>query len=227
MALNAFKKFNRWLLPGFMFFASIILLVIGVPRFLHELTLVPGTPILERINAGEIVTEEELSTLEKSRLDALRFVELPDAYTDLGSAYLTRARTVTEREDRVKYAQMSIDASMKGLDMAPLNTFAWFRLATAHVLMGPNQYDESLDAWRKSIATAQFEPFVLMQRVHLGTILYRSMTPEDIELLKDQLGMAYRWNRKKLRQYVRQNNLAAWMALLSEQDAEMSAYLTA
>ncbi len=209
-----------------MLVASVILLAVGVPRFLYELMLVPGTPILERINAGEAVTDEELASLEESRLDALSFAELPNAYIDLGSSYLTRARNATKREDRLKYAQKAIDASMKGLDMAPLNTFAWLRVTSAHILRGSDQYDEALEAWRTSIATARFEPFILMQRVHLGTILYGNMTPEDIELLKEQMGMAYRWNRGKLRLYIRQNNLTEWMVFLSEPESEIANYLS-
>lgn len=94
------RHFSRWFLPGFMLVASITLLVIGVPRFLHELMLVPGTPILYRLNAGETMTEEELHTLVQSRLDALEFIELPDAYSDLGASYLRRAQRPKSAEDR-------------------------------------------------------------------------------------------------------------------------------
>lgn len=220
------EHFSRWLLPIFMLTSSIVLLVVGVPRFLHELMLVSGTPILYRVNAGETVSKQNLEVLESSRLDAIGIIELPDAYLDLGSSYLYRARTATEPEEAQKYATMTIEVSEKGLNMAPLNTFAWFRVATANAMLGPDKYQESLDAWRTSIATARFEPFLLMQRVHLGIILYQNMTDEDIELLQDQLGMAYRWNRIRLRQYVRDNNLLVWAAILCEPDSEMKEYLT-
>ncbi|MFC4346751.1 hypothetical protein ACFO5Q_02690 [Kordiimonas lipolytica] len=216
-------KFNRWFIPGFMLVSSITLIVIGVPRFLHELMLVPGTPILHRVNAGETVSEQDLEVLENSRLDALGIIELPDAYLDLGSSYLYRARSAADPEEAQKYAALTIEVSEKGLKMAPLNTFAWFRVATANVMLG--NFPEGLNTWRTSIATARFEPFILIQRVHLGVILYQDMTDEDVDLLKDQLGMAYRWDRQKLRQYVRDNDLILWMAILSEPDSEMKEYL--
>lgn len=219
------EKLSRWLLPSFMLISGITLLVVGVPRFMHELMLVPGTPILHRLNAGETITEEEWHTLEQSRLDALDFIELPDAYSDLGASYLRRAQSAKSREEQVKYAEMTVEVAMKGLNMAPLNTFSWFRVATANVMLGPEKNAEALQAWRTSIATAKFEPFILMQRVHLGIVLYQEMTDEDVDLLKDQLRMAYRWNKRYLHQYVRKNNLIVWMAILSEPDSEMKNYL--
>jgi hypothetical protein len=36
-----------------------------------------------------------------------------------------------------KYAQMAIAASRKSLDLAPLNSFVWIRLASANVMLGP------------------------------------------------------------------------------------------
>lgn len=227
MTLKSLKEgLNRWLLPGFMLVSCIGLLTIGIPRFLHELMLVPGTEILERINAGEPVTDDELTILEKSRQDALSFVELPKAYTDLGSSYLMRARHAVEREERQKYAAMSIEASTKGLNMAPLNTFSWFRVATANVLLGPEHRDKALEAWNTSIATARFEPFILMQRIHLGTILYRNMTLEDIDVLKDQLELAYRRDRHAMRRYAQQNHLIAWMTFLSRPGSEMASFFS-
>ncbi|SDD25825.1 hypothetical protein [Kordiimonas lacus] len=215
----------KWFLPAFMLASSIILLVVGVPRFLHEHMLVPGTPILYRVNAGEKVSDEDLETLEQSRLDALAFTELPDAYYDLGSSYLRRAQTATNPETVQKYSEMAIEASMAGLKMAPLNTFAWFRVATANVMLGPEKYQESLKAWRTSIATARFEPFILMQRVHLGIILYQDMADEDVLILKDQLTLAYQWNKVELRQYVHRNHLIIWIDILFKSDSEMKDYL--
>lgn len=219
-------KAVRWLFPAFMLISSITLLVIGVPRFLHELMLVPGTPILYRVNAGETVSAEELTILEQSRLDALRFAELPKAYSDLGSSYLARSRMVTSEEDRIKYAEMSIEASMKSLNMAPLNTFAWFRVATAHVQLGRDRHQKALEAWRASIETAKFEPFLLLLRVHLGILLFPNMSPEDVALLKEQLRMAFHWRAGRALQYGRQKGLLKWMSFLSLPDENMARYFS-
>ena len=129
-------RIGRWALLGFMLFFSIVLLVIGVPRFLAELMLLPRTPIYERISIGESVDNEELTILEKSRLQALDFVEMPHAYTDLGTSYLVRAQRATSEAERRRFAEQSIDVMTKGLSLAPLNTFAWSRVSSAHILLG-------------------------------------------------------------------------------------------
>lgn len=219
------EKLSRWLLPSFMLISGITLLVVGVPRFMHELMLIPGTPILHRLNAGETITEEEWHTLEQSRLDALDFIELPDAYSDLGASYLRRTKSAKSREEQVKYAEMTVEVAMKGLNMAPLNTYSWLRVCSANLILGPDHHEEALQAWRQSIAAAKFEPFLLISRVHHGILLYQQMADEDVEKLKDQLDMAYQNNKWKLRQYIRENNLIVWMSILSEPNSEMKEYL--
>lgn len=219
------KRIRRWATPVFILISGVILSAVGVPRFLYELMLVPGTPILHRVNAGKEVLAEELEILEKSRLDALEFMALPGAYYDLGAIYLRRAQTASRREDIRKYSEMALEASMNGLDMAPFNTFAWTRAVVANVMLGPENNQEALRAWRRSIAVARYEPFILMHRVHIGIILFQEMTEEDAEALKDQLSLAYRWDKWQLRQYIRTNKLVAWMTILCEPDSEMKAYL--
>ena len=213
------NKVGKWFLPGFMLVSSIVLLAIGVPRFLAELMLVPGTPIYERISIGEAVGDEELTVLEESRLQALEFVDIPRAYTDLGSAYLLRAQRATSEAERHHFAERSIEVTTKGLNLAPLNTFAWARVSSAHVLLGADHYGDAIEAWRTSIATAKFEPFLLIQRMHIGVALYQSMKPEDREVLSEQFQLTYNWNRGKLRAYARANQLTEWVIFLAGDDA--------
>jgi len=218
------QKIGRWFLPGFLLVSSITLLVIGVPRFLAELMLVPGTPIYERVSKGEQVSDEDLKVLEDSRLQALEFVELPKAYTDLGTSYLVRAQRTDSAKERLEYARRSIEVTTKGLNLAPLNTFAWLRLASANILLGDQYSKKAVEGWRTSVATARFEPFLLVQRLHIGIMLYNAMEPADIEVLKEQFQLTYRWNKHHLRAYSRQMKLNEWMVFLAGENAEQAAF---
>ena len=100
--------------------------------------LVPGTPTYERISVGEQVSDKDLETLENSRLQALKFVDLSSTFTDLGTTYLIRAQRASSDDDRQSYVEMAIEVTTKGLNLAPLNTFAWLRLSSAHILLGPD-----------------------------------------------------------------------------------------
>ena len=217
---------GRWFLPGVILISSIILLVVGVPRFLAELMLVPGTQIYERILLGKQLNDEDLTVLEHSRLQALEFVKLPRAYTDLGTSYLARAQRAGSAVERLKYAERAVELTTKGLELAPLNTFAWSRLSLAHILLGSAHYEDALVTWRVSVSTARYEPFLLIQRLHIGIILYQLMTLEDRELLNDQFQLAYNWNRKKMRTYARENQLMPWMAYFVREDAEAKNYFS-
>ncbi len=215
------EKISRRLLPSFMLISSLILLYFGVPRFLAELMLVPGTPVHERLSRGEEISDEDLTLLEESRLNALKFVDHPEAYSDLGGSYLYRAKHAKTPEEKAKYAQMTIDAAMTGLKMAPLNTFSWLRVCSANFLLGEEHYDKAVEAWRMSVKTAPFEPFVLLSRIHYGILLYNRLTVDDVVTLNDQFDMAYRWSRGKLRSYMNKNNLQSWAVFLAEPDQEM------
>jgi len=198
-----------------------MLLIIGTPRFLHEVALVPGTPLYWRISKGEVLSEEELTTLERSRLDALQFVNMPQTHKELGATYLSRAQKASDRADQQKYAQMAIDELTTGLKEAPLDTYAWVRLAAANTLLGKEYHQDAVIAWRTSIATSSFDPFLLAYRFHIGTMLYLAMTQEDIQLLKEQLAMAHRLKGGKIYTYGKQHNLLGWMILLSAPNQEM------
>lgn len=218
------EKIKKYSLPALMLVCSIILLVLGAPRFMHELMLVPGTPIHEQISQGEEVSDKDLDLLEETRVQALEFAKLPDAYNELGASYLTRARRATTVEERERFAKKAIDATNMGLDMAPLDTFSWARVTSANILLGENFYPEAVKAWRLSIAAARFEPFILIQRVHQGIILYAHLNQEDIDLLIDQLEMAYRWDKYKTRQYARKLQLGEWFVFLSSDQPEAQNY---
>ena len=218
-------SFSRWALPGFMLLSSLVLLIIGVPRFLAELALVPGTLIYDRISSGEFVENAELTVVEESRLQALEFAELPKAYTDLGTVYLTRAQRATKREDKTNLARKSIVVTTEGLRLAPLNTFAWSRLSVAHILLGQDHHDKAIEAWRTSVASARFEPLLLTQRLHIGIILYGSMSEQDQSTLRDQFKLTFDWRRGDLRAYARQYQLVDWMVLLAGDDVKAIEYL--
>ncbi|MBL4790931.1 MAG: hypothetical protein JKY60_18385 [Kordiimonadaceae bacterium] len=219
-------KAKDYILPGFMLLASITLLVIGVPRFLAELMLVPGTPIYERISLGETISDDDLEVLEQSRLQAIGFVDHPRSYTDLGLVYLLKARRTSDPVEKLRYADLAVENLNTGLGLAPLNTFAWLRLASVYILKGETFYPDAVEAWRKSVATARFEPFIFTNRIHVGSILYPAMSSEDITLLRAQTELAYNWNRGKIRTYGRKNDLLRWIKFLGPQTEDAQRYLS-
>jgi hypothetical protein len=219
MPRNQFRLSNSsWYLLTFVLIFSVFLLIVAIPRFLHELMLLPGTPIYNNLNSGQPISNDELAVIEQSRLNALDFATLPRAYTDLGAVYLIKSQRAQTDEARRKFAHMAIANSMKGLDIAPLNSYAWLRIASAHISLGTDHFPEALKAWRASIATARYDPRLILNRLHIGIIIaanYSGFTQEDKELAKDQLGLAFRWDKKQTIQYARYHKLNDWFVFLS------------
>lgn len=213
------------ILPAFMLVSSLILLYVGVPRFLTELMLVPGTPIYERINLGEQVSDEELDILQESREQAISFVDHPKAYDQLGQTHLIKARRAGVPETRLMHAKKAREALETSLELAPLNTFGWLRLATAYMLISPELNEKAVEAWRTSVACARFEPFIFLPRNHVAISLYSLLSEEDRAILREQVLLTYNWNRGRLRNYAHQNNLTNWIALLLYEHPEKAEWI--
>ncbi|MBL4838180.1 MAG: hypothetical protein JKY34_11455 [Kordiimonadaceae bacterium] len=215
------------ILPLFMLFSALLLLWIGVPRFLAELMLVPGTPIYERISSGETVTDEELDVLQQSREQSIGFVDKPRSYTDLGLVYILRAHRTTDAAEKKAFALKAIEQLETGLALAPVATFAWARLASACLIAGPEHSEKAVKAWRTSVALANFEPFIFLSRNHIGINLYKDLSEEDRQTLRDQVELTYNWNRGKLRRYARDNGLVEWIAFLLYAQPEKAQWISA
>ena len=218
---------GRRLVGFFLAVSGLALLLLGLPRFMHELMLVPGTPIYARLMRGQAVTDQELSTLEKSRIQALEYSEKPHSYSVLGAVYLTRARRTDQLALRQELAAKAVDVLKKSVVAMPLDSTAWARITSAYLILGQDYVPDALEAWRKSIVTAKFEPIQQPMRVHLGIILYEALTPNDISMLKQQLESDFRWNERHICRYMRDNNLLDWAIFLSPAEGKMATYFAA
>lgn len=221
------KNLSGRILPAFMLLSSILLLYIGVPRFLAELMLVPGTPIYERINLGEQISDDDLNVLQESREQAVSFVDHPKAYHQLGVVFILRAHRASTEAQRIVEAKLAIKHIKTSLELAPVNTFAWARLATAYMLVGPEHNEKAVEAWRTSVALARFEPFLFPTRNHIGISLYGDLSDEDRATLREQINLTYNWNRGQLRSYAQEHGLVAWVAFLLFEHPEKAAWISA
>lgn len=188
--------------------------------------LVPGTPIYERLNLGEQVSDEELDVLQQSREQAVSFVDHPKAYNQLGFVFLVRAQRASSETERAAYGLQAKEQLEASLKLAPVNTFAWARLATACLLLGPGYSEKAVEAWRTSVALARFEPFLFLSRNHIGISLYKDLSDEDRAILKEQVNLTYNWNRGRLRAYARQNQLIPWTAFLLYEHPEKAKWIS-
>lgn len=199
-------------------------LALGVPRLMAELSLVPGTPYLRAVQAGETLSEDDILLLEQSRLNALELVPLPSAYANLAYLSVLRAQRADTPEERERHASKAENLVRESLKGSPVNPYYWLTLSSALILQG--KHLDGITAWKNSLATAPFDPPVILERIHVGMLMLNYMNEDDIAALRAQIEMAYRWHRGLLQRYVRRNRLAPMIEYLMSENAELVEHVT-
>jgi len=197
--------------------ASLVLLWFAVPNFLAAIWMSTGDPLYRDIGSGKKLTSTEIEMLIESREQAISLVNSPKAATDLGAAYLALDPTPENLEKAV--------ASVRsGIKLAPMNAFAWQRLAGL-LAFKPDNGVEAVSAWRTARELAEYDTFLFYDRIRIGTQLYRAMTPQDRQILVEDIERAYAERRHSLRGYARRTNILEWMKFLLR-DEEKTAFLS-
>jgi hypothetical protein len=209
----------------FLLLAGLLMAALALPRLMAELTLVPGTPSMTALYAGEALGEEELSLIDTTRSDSLALADHASAAYELAALYDYRARQTSTAEDRAAFIDKSITASRLAIERSPANTFYWLQLAHGLSRKGTDHELEAIAAWEMSLKTAWFEPALLLPRIHLGMVLLPAMTDQQTNTLRDQIDLTYRWHRGMLRQYARQNGLLPSLEYLLGDTSEIVAFI--
>ncbi len=197
--------------------AAATLLWFGIPNFLAAVWMATGEPIYRDLGAGKQLTSAEIETLIESREQAVMLTNNPKAMTDLGAAYIA----IEASPENIEKALTSLRS---GIELAPLNAFAWQRLAGL-AAFAPGNEAEALNAWRTARRLAEYDTFLFYDRIRVGTLVYRTMEPEDRDALLQDIERAYRENRGALRAYARTSNLLEWLKFLLR-DEEKTKFLT-
>ena len=201
----------------FLILSAILLLVMGVPNMLAAVWMATGEPLYRDLGEGKTLSADEAALLVESREAAWALAGLPRGATDLGAAYLAGGVT-PENLDR------ALDMMRKGIEEAPMNAFAWQRLAGL-LSLKPGNREEGVRAWRAARQLAEHEPFLLHDRIRVGVGLYHGMSAEDRDALRQDAERAYAKNRGGLRAYGRNNNLLEWLKFLLR-DEEKTRFLS-
>lgn len=197
----------------------------GMPALMYELALIPGLPVKNKLAYSEIPTDQDYATLEQSRLTALGFASTPEAHTDLGTVYLTRAQKAENAEARQKWARKAVDHLEASLKMARMEPYVWQRLSSAYAYTVPIEPWDRVAAWQASVDFASFDPRLVYVRLHIGIMVFNDMSPDQQALLRDQAALTYRFSKLGMRQYGQKNGLIEWFAFLLHGNEDAIAYI--
>lgn len=194
---------RRWgaLLPMAL---GICLLVSGLPRLVSALTMLPGAPVLDALQAERPVSDEELDGLARRWSIARQFSSSGRIAAELAAAKLAAAERLPSRAQSNRRGLVEEAATLleEGLAAAPANSFAWARLAYARSLkdgFGPG----AVDAWRLSVLTAPADRRLALWRTRFGIALVSRLIEDDQALLDGQIRFAWRSDQAELARYAK------------------------
>lgn len=197
--------------------ASLVLIWFAAPNFLAAIWMTTGDPILSDIGKGKTPSRAEIETLIESREQTVSIVNSPKGATDAALAYMAQEPTPENLEK-------AVTSLRSGLKLAPMDAFAWQRLAS-YLVFVPDGAEEAIAAWKTARGLSEYHTFLWHDRIRVGTQLYRAMTPQDRQLVIEDVERAYAKNRSALRAYARRADLMEWMKFLLR-DEEKTAFFS-
>ena len=181
------------------------LLVLGLPRLVSALTMLPAEGVLDAVQAGRSVGEDDLGRFEGRWSLARQFSASGRIATDLAAARLAQSERLPKgsEAERRRLVEESVDLLEEGLAKTPANSFAWARLAYALSLRdGPDV--PAVDAWRMSVLTAPADRRLVLWRARMGIALLSRLREGDHDLLDRQIRFAWYADGKGLARYAKE-----------------------
>ena len=184
---------------------GLALIWLAVPRTVGAFLNLPGDPVLEAMQTGRPVSNEELHRFVLSRERSLKWVDDGRAWSDLGLAHLRLAElSGYDTFSGVGYLAASTEALKTGLSKSPANPYAWARLA----YLGLRQEGEGIDAKEAlimSLFTGPFERSLVDSRIEYALVIWHQLDVGQQDMIHEQIVFLARFDRRRLYQIARQD----------------------
>lgn len=203
---------------AFLGITSVVAVVFAAQNMFAAIWMAIGDPIVTDLRAGKPVSNKNIATLVETRTSAASLGSWADIYGDLGFAYLVQDQNV-ENSGRV------IAAGRRSAELNPISPYIWQRYASLLAYHSDHRAD-GVKAWRTAHALGKDVRHLLLDRIRIGTQLYREMSGKDRALLRQDAIKAYTMNRGSFKVYGRQHNLIEWFKFLLR-DPEKTSFLDA
>ncbi len=187
------------------------LLYLALPRTVAAVLMLPGDPVIVRLQERQAVEPAALEILIRSRRRALAWVRSGRALTDLGLARLVLARAAADGGDDGGFdrgeAGAALAALEAGLRLAPANAHAWARLAYARLVVdGPSP--ALARALAMSFRAAPYAPRLVLVRVELALRAWPFLTTPERLPAGDEMRRAWRHHAAALVELARHSGRA-------------------
>jgi len=189
-------KFNAatytYIIRFILLLMTIVVISLAYPRFLAAVRYLPVEQALKRYYSEREIPSDRLDVLIRFANEASLIRDNHRYHDGKSQLHLLRAidphTPALERRDEYKNAEA---AAMESLKRSPAQPFAWLRLANIRWILH-DEPENILDAWKMSIFTGRTDFSLYSQRLELGLAYMEYMDVEAINMLRDQLLLAWR-----------------------------------
>ncbi len=199
------------------------------PRFYAGLRFVPVELALSRYFEDRILPSDRLQSLIKFADQAIKAHD-HNRYRDGLSLlhYLRGQDPNTPAMERRKAYRLSEAEALESLRAAPARAATWLRVAKIRALLR-EEPETVIEPWRMSIFTGRTQSHLMVGRIDLGLQYLDAMDSEALSMLRDQLMLAWRTDRRSVAGVLRYRDpgLAKVRQLIGTLDAAVLAQMEA
>jgi len=212
---------NNRLLAGICAIACIVLLMRVVPRFIASLyALYPESVLQQALQETDRPLSEEILHRSGADLDnALVWFASAEYWQNLAILHTLQENSlaISSEEDLLPKSKSEI---INGLKLSPVDSFAWYSLATVDDLLGAEP-ESVLDSIRLSIYAGRVDQGLLLPRLALAFSYVGEFDEEMEALIKGQIRLAWAFQRQGLVEFTAdQPDFLIWVndALINSPD---------
>lgn len=185
-----------------------LVLLMAWPRFSAAIQFLPVERSIRSYYQSRVISTEEIRTLIQRAAKAQSVEDYYGYHSGLSLLHYLQATapdvSLFERRNELDQAISEAELALAG---APLQPELWLRLVQAGFgVFLP--HDELAQSWRMAIWSGRVEPLHLLQRVQLGLALQPSLGPDGLDLLRDQILLAWNLNQHQFAQAMRQGRVS-------------------
>jgi hypothetical protein len=165
---------------------------LAAPRFVAAVSAIPGDAVRFQLERQNTVGDASLHLLIDNRRLALRWIEDPVYFRDIGAAG-TVLSFRQQADDPARKAQLgeSEEALLNGLRLAPVDPYSWARLAYVRLQRGTDA-KAVIAALHMSLLTGSYDPELTKFRLSLALPLWSQLAAEDRQAFMTQLRVLWR-----------------------------------
>lgn len=186
--------YRKWLTVLVALGSAVGLLYLSIPRTVAAFLALPGNSVFAHVQRGDKVSLADVRKLATSRRKALKWVDSPRDWAELGYAEHEIAYRLRGQDGRLapKLVDRALAATEHALARAPLDSESWSRLAALHyIIAGPT--DAAAKAFGMALLTGPVRPKQVGYRLDLAFRLWPRLTPDERDLVARYAYISWRY----------------------------------